>query len=533
MKTFTICDDHPSPLGKSDSHLSKLLRKTQEQKMDSKAKPLTTFTSTPASAINPSMKPHYGGILRIANTGVLPPKMGVPGRIYVGTPSLEPIVEHFLRVDKTGRMIPHLIEEWEYSPDGLQLTLNVRKGIKFHDGTEFNAQAAKWNLIKARETNGTLQLLSSADVITEYQLLLNMKSYDNHFLPTLAYSPGFVLSPAAYETYGEEYCMVHPVGTGPFKFVSYEPDVKIVAARFDNYWQKGKPYLDGIEMLYANEMKTAVNMLKGGKVDVVVNINGESAAELKAGGYVVKALPWNMEGLLPDSLNADSVLADKRVRQAIEYAIDRPAIVKTLGHGYWHPLTQLATEAVYGYDPSVEGRPYNPAKARQLLAEAGYPNGFRIKLIGGEGTELLKVFTMVQTYLAEVGIKAEIEIADPALWKQYRADKPWHNAMLFRHFSSDPNFTWSLFDFHSNREYGQTSVLRNFDNLLDESLRARDYETLVKTTRKVVKHIYDEAIVIPLMLDSSIAALSGRVHGLGYFEVHATKWTPWDAWIEQ
>jgi ABC-type transport system substrate-binding protein len=360
-----------------------------------------------------------------------------------------------------------------------------------------------------------------------------MENYDNTFLPNLAFSSGFVLSPRAYETYGEEYCMVHPVGTGPFKFVSYEPDVKIVAARFDNYWQKGKPYLDGIEMLYANEMKTAVNMLKDGKVDVVVNINGESAAELKAGGYVVKALPWNMEGLLPDSLNADSVLADKRVRQAIEYAIDRPAIVKTLGHGYWHPLTQLATEAVYGYDPSVEGRPYNPAKARQLLAEAGYPNGFRIKLIGGEGTELLKVFTMVQTYLAEVGIKAEIEIADPALWKQYRADKPWHNAMLFRHFSSDPNFTWSLFDFHSNREYGQTSVLRNFDNLLDESLRARDYETLVKTTRKVVKHIYDEAIVIPLMLDSSIAALSGRVHGLGYFEVHATKWTPWDAWIEQ
>ena len=478
-------------------------------------------------------KPSYGGVLRVADTYVLPRKMGIPGKINVGSPSLEPIVEHFLRVDKTGRMIPHLIEAWEYSEDGLQLTLHVRKGIKFHDGTDFNAEAAKWNLIKAREHHGRLKVISSVDLIDDYQILLKMENYDNTFLPNLAFSSGFVLSPTAYETYGEEYCMVHPVGTGPFKFVSYEPDVKIVAARFDNYWQKGKPYLDGIEMLYANEMKTAVNMLKGGKVDVVVNINGESAAELKSGGYVVKALPWNMEGLLPDSLNADSVLADKRVRQAIEYAIDRPAIVKTLGHGYWHALTQLATEAVYGYDPSIEGRPYNPAKARQLLAEAGYPNGFRIKLIGGEGTELLKVFTMVQTYLAEVGIKAEIEIADPALWKQYRADKPWHNAMLFRHFSSDPNFTWSLFDFHSNREYGQTSVLRNFDNLLDESLRARDYETLVNTTRRVVKHIYDEAIVIPLMLDSSIAAMNSRVHGLGYFEVHATKWTPWDAWIEQ
>jgi ABC-type transport system substrate-binding protein len=105
--------------------------------------------------------------------------------------------------------------------------------------------------------------------------------------------------------------------------------------------------------------------------------------------------------------------------------------------------------------------------------------------------------------------------------------------MLFRHFSSDPNFTWSLFDFHSDREYGQTSVLRNFDNLINDALQARDQDTLIKTTRKAVRHIYDEAIAIPLMLDSSIAAMSPKVHGLGYFEVHATKWTPWDAWIEK
>jgi len=78
--------------------------------------------------------------------------------------------------------------------------------------------------------------------------------------------------------------------------------------------------------------------------------------------------------------------------------------------------------------------------------------------------------------------------------------------MLFRHFSSDPNFTWSLFDFHTAREYGQTSVLRNFDDILNEALQARDSETMVKTTRKVVKHIYDDAIVIPLMLDSGISA---------------------------
>jgi ABC-type transport system substrate-binding protein len=232
-------------------------------------------------------------------------------------------------------------------------------------------------------------------------------------------------------------------------------------------------------------------------------------------------------------LNSDSLLADKRVRQAIEYAIDRPAIVQALGHGYWRTLTQLATERVCGYNPEIEGRPYNPAKAKQLLAEAGFPNGLKTKLIGGEGTELLKVFQMVQKYLAAVGIQAEIQIAEPALWKQYRATKPWHNAMLFRHFSSDPNFTWSLFDFHTAREYGQTSVLRNFDDLLNDMLAARDQETMVKTTRQVVKHIYDEAIVIPLMLDAGISAATIKVHGLGFFEDHAMQWTPWSVWKEK
>jgi len=482
---------------------------------------------------NSKLKPQYGGTLRIGNTTLLPPRMGVPGRINVGTQQLEPIVEHFLRVDKTGQLLPHLIESWEYSEDGTQLTLKAGKNIKFHDGTDFDARAVKWNLIKARETNGTLQLLSSVDLVDEYTVVLNMKCFDNHFLPTLAYSPGFVLSPTSYEKFGEQYVLTHPVGTGPFKFAGYEPDIKLTAERFDNYWQKGKPYLDKIETFYVREMKTAADWLRNGKMDAIVNINGESAAALKSEGFVIQALPWTMEELLPDTLNADSILADKRVRQAIEYAIDRPAIVMELGHGYWQALTQMANESVYGYDPGIEGREYNPAKARQLLKEAGYPEGITFKLIGGEGTELEKILVLIRKYLAGAGITAEIEIADPALWKQYRANKPWHNAMLFRHFSSDPNFTWSLFDFHSDREYGQTSVLRNFDNLINDALQARDHDTLVKTTRKVVRHIYDEAIAIPLMLDSSIAAMSPKVHGMGYFEVHATKWTPWDAWMEK
>lgn len=490
-------------------------------------------TTIPKSTPAPPTKPRYGGVLRIVDTYVLPRKMGVPGRMNVGAVSLEPIVEHFLRVDKAGRMVPHLIESWEYSKDGLQLRLNVRKKIKFHDGTELNAKAAKWNLLKAREIRGTLKGISSIDVVDNYTLILKMNSYDNTFLSNLAFSSGFVLSPTAYETYGEEYAMVHPVGTGPFKFVSYKPDINIVAERFDDYWQEGKPYLDKIEIRYAKDMSAGVKALRAGEVDVVLNINGMSATALESEGYAVTALPWTMEGLLPDSLNSDSPLADKRVRQAIEYAINRPAIVDTLGHGYWQALNQLATKAVYGYNPDIEGRSYNPDKARQLLAEAGYSNGFKTKLIGGEGTELQKIFEAIQKYLADVGIEADIQIADAALWKEYRADKPWHNAMLFRHFASEPNFSWTMTCGYSIHEYGQTSMLRNFDNIIIEMLKARNYQTLVKTTRNVVKHLYDEALIIPIMVDSSIAAASNKVHDLGYLEVHIRYWTPWNVWIEQ
>jgi ABC-type transport system substrate-binding protein len=476
--------------------------------------------------------PQYGGVIRIANTWLVPSKMGIPGKINVGLVYLKPIVEKLFTVDREGQIVPHLIESWEYSEDGLHLTLHVRKSVKFHDGTDFDAEAVKWNLIKARETNGTLDSLSSVDVIDKYTVVLNTKSFNNHFLPTLAYSGGWILSPTAYKTFGEDYCLVHPVGTGPFKFVSYEPDINVISERFDDYWQKGKPYLDKIEMLYVKDLETGVKMLRSGEVDAFINIDNESVATLKAEGYLIAALPWTMEGLVPDSLNADSPLADKRVRQAIEYAIDRPAMVKALGHGYWRALDQLATEAVYGYDPEIEGRPYNPHKAKQLLTEAGYPDGFKIKLIGGELTELPEIFAAIKANLAGVGIEAEIEIADAALWKEYMAKKTWHNGLMFRHFPMDPNFTWSLFDFHSKREYGQRSILRNFDDILDAALQARDYDTLVKTTRKVVKHLYDEAIVIPLMLTSNIGATNNKVHELGFFEGHKNNWTPWNAWIE-
>ena len=495
-------------------------------------RPFAASKSTSKSTPDRTLKPQYGGVLRIATTYVISSNMGVPGRQNLGALFMDAITDRFLQVDNIGRMVPHLIESWEFSEDGLQVTLHLRKGIKFHDGTDFNAEAAKWNLLKAREYKGTLNGIVSIDVINEHTILVNIKSFDNIFLSYLAWSSGFVHSPTAYKTYGEEYTMVHPVGTGPFKFVSYKQDVNLVVERFDGYWQNGKPYLDKMEMIYVEDLPEAINMLRKGEVDVVLNINGASAAALKAEGYTVTERPWTIKELLPDSLNSDSVFADKRVRQALEYAIDRPTIVKSLGNGYF-PLTQLATKEVYGYNPEIEGRLYNPDKAKQLLTNAGYPGGFKTSIIGGDSTDLQQVFSAIQSNLADVGIKADIVIADATLWKAYKAHKPWHNALIYRSFAADPTFSASLIDLHSKKEYGQTSVLRNFDHLIDAVLQARDRDTMVKAAQRVVKHIYDEAIAIPILQDSSIVATSNKVHDHGFFGDHIAHWTPWKAWKER
>jgi peptide/nickel transport system substrate-binding protein len=510
----------------------RLSDKCQGEKMNSNI-PQSTTEPTSISKLPPiqAVKPQYGGVLRIATNYVISSTMGVPGRQNLGALFMDAITDRFLGVDDAGQMVPHLIESWEFSKDGLQVTLHLRKSVKFHDGSDFNAEAARWNLLKAREFKGTLNGIVSIDVVDEHTILVHLKSFDNIFLSYLAWSSGFVHSPTAYKTCGEEYAMVHPVGTGPFKFVSYKQDVNLVVERFDGYWQEGKPYVDKMEMIYVPDLAKAVDMLRNGEVNVVLNINGASAAALKAEGYTVTERPWTMKELLPDSLNYDSIFADKRVRQALEYAIDRPALVKTLGHGYF-PLTQLATRDVYGFNQEIEGRPYNPDKAKQLLAEAGYPDGFKTKIIGGDGTDLRQVFTEIQKYLAAVGIKADIEIADAALWKAYKANKPWHNTLIYRSFAADPTFSASLIDLHSKKEYGQTSVLRNFDHLIDAVLQARDRETMVKAAQRVVKHIYDEAIVVPILLDSSIVATSSKVHGHGFFGDHIAHWTPWNAWIE-
>ena len=323
-----------------------------------------------------------------------------------------PYVERLVDWDEKGNIIPQLAESWQGDPKDKTLTFRLRKGVKFHDGTPFNAEAVKWNLeltrATGRLTNG--EFVKSIDVVDEYTVKLVLTEYTSMSLQDYGWSPMF--SPTAFKNNGgKEWARSHPVGTGPFKLVSFKRDTSIRYERNENYWRKGYPLLDAIEIRLFRDPATALMIMQGKEADSWLEaLMMKDALSLEKKGLKVNWGPGMFWALLPNSSNTKSPLNNKKVREAIEYAIDRPTLAKTLGLGKFEALSQIVPAAspafVRGYDP----RPYDPQKARKLLAEAGYPNGFETKILALEFSR--DEVIAVQSYLAAVGIKAEVDLAD-------------------------------------------------------------------------------------------------------------------------
>ena len=178
-------------------------------------------------------------------------------------------------------------------------------------------------------------------------------------------------------------------------------------------------------------------------MDVVGMDYGKMAADLKAMGFELQAEPSGTVILLPDSINPDSPFANQRVREAVEYAIDREAIAKAKSYGLWKASYQLPPPSTIAYNPNFQGRRFNPDKAKQLLAEAGYPNGFKTQIIPMPFGIDRDIMVSIQAFLAKVGIQVDLEFVDYGKFSEYR-EKGWRNALLCQPIGLFPNFNQTL-----------------------------------------------------------------------------------------
>ena len=321
--------------------------------------------------------------------------------------------------DKDMKMIPVLAESSDVSKDGLVYTIKLRKGIKFHDGTDFKADAVKVNLERVLDPANKLKRfglynnnIAKIEAVDDYTARITLKTPFSPFINQLAHPSTVMISPAALKQWGSKDIAFHPVGTGPFKFVEWKQTDYLKVAKWENYWRKGYPKVDSITWKPVVDNNTRAAMMQTGEAHFTFPVSYEVVDVLKqkpelevvaAPSIVLRYLSMNTQQKPFDNL---------KVRQAIAYAINKEALAKVAFNGFATPAEGVAPQGVE-YAIKMGAWPYDVAKAKQLLTEAGYPNGFETELWSAYNhTTAAKVSQFLQQQLQQIGIKTKITLLE-------------------------------------------------------------------------------------------------------------------------
>lgn len=501
-----------------------------------------TASPTPAKKATPAAgKVQTGGVLRLAfalDADTLGDPVARP-MSSTGVRMAYTALETLLRYDKKGVPSPWLATGWKIAKDLKSITLTLRKGVKFHDGTNFDAEAVKWNLDRYRTSNNTeLKSVESVEVLDASTVKLNLSKWSSSLMDNFTMHAGMMISPTSFQKNGADWAKTHPVGTGSFKLVSWMRDTSVKFEKFSDYWQKGKPYLDGVEWIIIGDMVTRNMAFKKGDADVLVFLEPIDVKELEKDGrfyFSAGALSGTNICLAGDSGHPDSPFADVRVRQAVEHAIDKKAMVEKLMMGFGKICNQYAYPGTWGENPAVKGYQYDPAKAKKLLAEAGYPNGFKTTLYHPTWGNYIYPPPVIQQYLAQVGIEVQLEPVNQGRHQQLLRGG-WKGLLIQQTPMILPDATNNLAVNASCKSYlkGSIACAEDYEALLVQALNAPNFETKKKLTWEAQKLLIDKhALLNFLYTQPRMNAFYKKVHNTGIGETIDTQWTPEEAWMSK
>jgi peptide/nickel transport system substrate-binding protein len=498
----------------------------------------TAQSSTSSPPTSPTETKVTGGTLKIAATS--PTTLGYPARMrslqdYV---SSAPALESLAHYDTNGNMIPWLATDWKVDSTAGTVTLSLRKGVKFHDGTDFNAQAVKDNFdIFVTEKREEVGSVKSVDIVDDYTVRVNLSAWDNTFISMLGTL--VMISPTAFKAHDVDWAIANPVGTGPFQFVSWERDVSIKYKKFDGYWQKGKPYLDGIEFLMIADPTVAVASFMRGEVDILAAASPDDYNDLKASSkYNVVTLQSGgsqLAGIGGDGSHPDSIFSDLKVRQAISYAIDNDAIADAIFKGQAIGVNQWAIPTNWGYNSQMTGYPYDPDKAKELLTEAGYPDGFSTTLYGPNwaGTTPLEL-TAIQGYLGKIGINVQLDTT--GTWSTMIREG-WQNCLVYicPKLGSDVSVEMRKTLPSTALIFGASLIHpEEIDQLFTKVTSVVDANTKKDLVHQLQQLAFEKYVQFtPVRVTAVTCAKYPYLHDDGMYLTESTQWAPEDAWMEK
>lgn len=345
---------------------------------------------------------------------------------------LRHIMDGLVEFDEQLNLEPALAERWEFVNDGADVVFYLRRGVRFHDGTPFNAQAVKANFDRIlagnlRRTSLYEPYVKSVEVRDEYTVVFHLKAPFGAFLHHLAHGAGLIQSPANIQRWGDKVGQ-HPVGTGPFRFVEWVPGDHITLEANAGYWG-GRPKTDRVVFRVVPEDATRVFQLQTGEADVITWVPPSEVARLKAARDTRVIVADSLRVIYIGFNVLKKPVDDPRIRQAINYAINKELIVSQVLGGFAKVSDSPMAAKVNGYC-RTGGYPYNPEMARKLLREAGYPNGLDVTLWAPQGRYLKDYETAVavQAMLQQVGIRARLQTFEWATYLRNIFDVPREQA---------------------------------------------------------------------------------------------------------
>jgi ABC-type transport system substrate-binding protein len=480
-----------------------------------------------------AQQPKPGGTLRVAyesDVAGLDPHLspGIQAWHVVGN-----LFNSLLTIDAELNYVPDLAESWEILEDGKVYVFHLRQRVKFHDGSDFDAEVVRWNYQRIMDPEEKAfdapyySMVETVEAVDAHTVKFTLKHPTMTLLPVMAANrAGFLqMSPAAYKRWGKEEVRLHPTGTGPFKLARWDQNQVIVLEKNPHYFKPGLPYLDRVELRVMKDGITRVTALRAGEVDFANAIPREHVERL-AKDPQMRVLRGRETQRVTAAFNLKNpIFRDVRVRRALGgYGIDRQAIVKTALLGLGQPLWSFVPHGAKDHIDFGEHYPYDPETARALLKEAGYDekNPLRYSIMAHAAEAALPtVATIMKTQYAKIGVEVTVEVIDrPIYLRRLTRDRDWEQSLIFTSAALDAYSISRALDTrvgNNTLNHQDTHV----DALIDRMKEAATEEAFRQAGHDVQRYLA-ENMMIPSI--ASVPFLqAARPHVEGYEHLHGFK----------
>lgn len=430
------------------------------------------------------------------------------------------IFDGLTRRPEPGKLVPGLATSWHWMDNHTRLRFTLRKGVNFQDGEPFNAAAVKFTFHRLLHGDSpqksNYNAIKQVLVIDDYTVDFVMDHPDPVLLTKLSGYASMIVPPQYIKGKGDAYFNSHPVGTGPFEFVSHTPKVSLTLKRNPNYWG-GAPKIDKLVYRYISEPSTQVAELLAGRLDIATNVPLSMIPVIKKHEATkVVAIPG------PDAVvlgfdTKHGITANKEVRRAIIMAVDRSAIIKQILMGYALPIASFQSKLSFGNDPAMKPLPYNPKKARAILKAQGVKPGTKVTIsYRGSDQTFREVVQAIAGYLQMVGLKADLKgyetnVLLSDIIPNGKTGSMWQNSWGGWTFDYD-NTAYAMY--HTGQKWNPFITSKKLDSMLEAERSTYDREKRKTILQNIAKYVQANVLEMPLYSSKTVYGVSKRLKNL-------------------